>query len=73
MVDKNLCNKTVNVETPYEIWETLEYQKPSKEVTNPYARWYCAVKSPYTYDTYDYGDVYVADIVNRVDTCKRVI
>lgn len=83
MIDKNLCNKTVDVETPYEIWETLDglwewrvmkkYQKPSKELTNPYARWFCAVKSPHTYDTYDYGDVYVAEILNRVDTCKRVI
>lgn len=27
-----------------------------------YARWYCAVKSPFTHGSYEYGDVYVSDI-----------
>tara|TARA_R110000787_G_scaffold141493_1_gene255032 strand:- start:349 stop:594 length:246 start_codon:yes stop_codon:yes gene_type:complete len=71
-VEKNTCGKTVDVAKPYEVWETnngnwqwkvlKKYQKPSKEKNNPYARWLCAVKSPYTHDTYDYGDVYVKEI-----------
>ena len=72
MIDKNLCNKTVDVETPYEIWRTTDhqwewrvlkkYQKPSKEVMNPYARWFCAVKSPHTNGTWEYGDTYVREV-----------
>lgn len=69
---KNLCNKTRPVENPYEIWKNeigswewrvlKKYQKPEKEKENPYARWFCAVKSPYTYESWEYGDVYVNDI-----------
>lgn len=83
MTDKNECNKTVDVESPYEIWQTTDnlwewrvlkkYQKPSKEVTNPYARWMCAVKSPHTYGSWEYGDVYVAEILNRVDTYRSLV
>ena len=82
-LDKNECGKTVDAEIPYEIWKTTDnlwewrvlkkYQKPSKEDINPYARWYCAVKSPHTYDTYDYGDVYVAEIKNRIDTYRSML
>ena len=71
--DINKCGKTRQVDNPYEIWETRggswqwrvlkKYQKPSKEAINPYARWYCAVKSPHTYDTWEYGDTYVKDVI----------
>lgn len=70
MSEKNLCGKTRKVDKPYEIWMRPDWewrvlkkwQSPSKEKTNQYARWFCAVKSPMTYGDYEYGDVYVNDI-----------
>jgi len=69
---KNKCNKTVSVDEPYETyvndmagfeWRVLKkYQNEKNEAKNPYARWYCAVKSPYTYDSWEYGDVYVSEV-----------
>jgi hypothetical protein len=69
----NSCNKTRPVENPYEIWKSPDgtwewrvlkkYQAPELEKKNPYARWYCAVKSPFTYGEWEYGDTYVNDIV----------
>ena len=69
---KNKCNKTVSVDEPYETyvndmacfeWRVLKkYQNEENEAKNPYARWYCAVKSPYTYDSWEYGDVYVSEV-----------
>jgi len=68
--DVNLCAKSRKVNEPYEIyiapgweWRVLKkYQKPSLEKTNPYARWFCAVKGPGTFDSYDMGDTYINDI-----------
>lgn len=58
---KNLCNKTRPLEKPDEIWQTSDgswewrvlkkWQNPENEEKNPYARWFCAVKSPMTYDS----------------------
>jgi len=69
---KNVCGKTRNKQNPYEIWQSADgswewrvlkkYQKPALEKKNPYARWFCAVKSPYTFGTYDLGDVYISEI-----------
>jgi len=69
---KNPCSKTVKVENAYEIWEgggftwhvLKKYQSPEKEAQNPYARWFCACKSPFTYGSYEYGDTYVKDVTN---------
>ena len=71
-MSKNLCGKTVSVDKPYETyknemagfeWRVLKkYQNEENEAKNPYARWYCAVKSPYTYDAWEYGDVYVKEV-----------
>ena len=59
--EKNLMGKTRPVENPYEIWIAdmpdgiwtwrvlKKWQKPSKEIENQYARWFCAVKKPNTY------------------------
>lgn len=69
---KNLCGKTVSVDNPYEIYKGLngfewrvlkKYQMPHMERVNPYARWYCAVKSPATYGSWEYGDVYRKDVI----------
>ena len=67
---KNLRAKTVKVEDAYEVyvlgdweWRVLKhYQSTEKEMENPYARLFCAVKSPMTYGSYEYGDVYWKDI-----------
>ena len=77
---KNKCNKTVSVDEPYEIyvndmagfeWRVLKkYQNEENEAKNPYARWYCAVKSPYTYDSWEYGDVYAQDVVKYGERVK---
>ena len=76
---KNLCGKTRTVENPYEVWENTsgwtwkvlkKYQKPSLEAKNLYARWFCAVSSPYTDGDYDYGDVYIVDIKSNAKRIK---
>ena len=68
---KNPCGKTVKVDNPYEIykgydgweWRVLKkYQMPHMEKANMYARWYCAVRSPFTHGSWEYGDVYVHDV-----------
>ena len=76
---KNECGKTRPVEDPYEIWENphsgfvyrvlKKYQQPDKEADNPYARWFVATKSPFTYGSWELGDGYVRDITfNSVQT-----
>ncbi len=71
---KNLCGKRRDVENPYEVWISHDgtweyrvlkkYQSPEKEAQNPFARWHCAVKSPYTHGSWEYGDTYVKDVKN---------
>jgi len=74
---KNTMNKTRKVENPYEVyrsnllpdweWRVLKkYQNPEDEAKNEYARWFCAVKSPMTYGSWEYGDVYVREILKEV-------
>ena len=58
MTTTNLCAKKVTPETAYEVWQSYDgtwtyfvlkkYQSPEKEAQNPYAQWYCLVKSPTT-------------------------
>jgi hypothetical protein len=70
---KNLQAKTRKVNEPYEVyvneaagfeWRILKhYQSPEKEAANPYARTFCAVKGPGTWDGYDMGDTYIKDYV----------
>lgn len=69
---KNACGKTRKVNDPYEIWINeingwewrvlKKYKNPEAEAKDPYARWFCAVKSPATHGSYDLGDVYVSEI-----------
>ena len=69
---KNNCGKSRDVSNLYEIWRAgdwewrvlKKYQSPDKEKENKYARWLCAVKSPYTFGGYDIGDTYVSDITS---------
>jgi hypothetical protein len=66
---KNLCGKTRKVNEPYEIWvndhagwEWRVLKKWQADDAKPYARWFCAVKSPMTHGSYDMGDTYVTDV-----------
>jgi len=84
MKEKNLCGKTRKIDEPYEVWQgrtgygydgwewrvLKKWQSPSKETTNQYARWFCAVKSPFTFGDFEYGDVYVCDIIDYADRVK---
>jgi len=75
---KNECGKTRKLDNPYEIWVMgdwewrvlKKYQSPEKEQQNPYARWFCAVKSPMTFGSWDYGDTYIKDIVDYARQIK---
>jgi hypothetical protein len=69
---KNTQSKTMSVNSPYEVWQSFDgswtwrilkkWQSPDKEAGNEYARWFCAVKTPMTGNSYDIGDVYVSEI-----------
>ena len=37
-------------------------QNPTQEAKNPLSIWFCGVKSPYTYDRYEFGSVYASEI-----------
>jgi hypothetical protein len=71
MATRNPCGRARKQDNPYEVWEAdgwkwkvlKKYQTPVKERENGYARWLCAVSSPYTQGGVDIGDVYVKDIV----------
>jgi len=77
-------NERIKADKPIEIWETRDgtwkwkvfkkYQKPKNEATNPYARWFCGVSSPFTYGSDELGDVYVREIkMSAVQTYAEVI
>lgn len=65
----NKCLKERKVENPYEVWKTTDgswewkvLKKWQADDDKPFARWFCAVSSPYTAGGFEYGDVYVSDI-----------
>ena len=64
----NPCAKTRPVSEPYEVWQSSDgwtwkvLKKWQIDDNKPYARWFCAVSSPYTDGGYDLGDVYVSDV-----------
>ena len=46
-------------------WKILKtYQKKDNEDKNQYARWFVACKSPMTYDSWEYGDTYINEIMS---------
>lgn len=72
---KNTKAKTRDIASPYETyasngweWRVLKhYQNPANEAKNPYARVFCAVRSPMTwspmtYGKWEYGDTYCREI-----------
>ena len=76
---KNMMSKSRNTEDPYAIFKGIgpfgetevrllkAYQKPSLESKNKYARWFVAVKSDFTYGSYDMGDSYVNEVVRGLE------
>jgi hypothetical protein len=66
---KNECGKMRPKDNPYEVWSNgdwtwkvlKKYQTPEKEASNPYARWFCFVTSPFC-EHGEMGDVYLNDI-----------
>jgi len=69
MAEKNLCLKERKIDNPYEVWKTPDgvwewrvLKKWQADDNKPYARWFCGVKSPFTYGRFELGDVYVKDI-----------
>lgn len=81
-MSKNLCGKTRPISNPYEIWQGIgsyenwtwkvlkKYQTPENEAKNPYARWFCAVSSPFTHGSFDMGDTYIKDITPHAKMIK---
>ena len=79
----NPFGKTRKVDDPYAVyrghngweWRVLKtYQRPDTEQGNVYARWLCAVKSPFTFDSFDMGDTYVSNVLSNgllVDACDE--
>jgi len=73
-MSKNKFGKTVKVDNPYAIYKNdrtnfehrvlKTYQSKDKESKNEYARWYVASRSPYTYGSWEYGDIYVKDVIS---------
>lgn len=64
---KNECLKERKTDNPYEVWRYGDWEwrvlkKWQVDDDKPYARWLCAVKSPFTYGSFEIGDVYVAEI-----------
>jgi hypothetical protein len=74
MASKNTENKVRSVEVPYAIfklgdweWRVLRrYQSRENEAINKHAAWFCAVRSPYTFGEWEYGDTYIKDIPGAV-------
>jgi hypothetical protein len=69
MSNKNMCAKLRTINEPYEVWSTLDGQwewhvlkKWQANDNKSNARWFCAVKSPFTFQSFEYGDVYVSEI-----------
>jgi hypothetical protein len=52
-------------------WEWHVLKKWQIDDNKPYARWFCIVKSPYTFPGYDMGDTYVSDIKNYATLIKE--
>ena len=68
---KNMCGKSRSADDPYEVWTGAngfewrvlkKYQNEENEAKNAHARWFCAVKSNFTYGSFELGDVYVSEI-----------
>jgi len=76
---KNERGKTRKIDNPYAIyrshdgtWEWRVLKAYQTDDRKPFARWHCAVKSPLTFGSYEYGDEY-CEVVMRggIDVTKE--
>lgn len=77
----NPCAKRRTQDEPYEVWRTPDgtwewrvLKKYQMDDAKPGARWFCAVRSPHTFDDWELGDTYVRDVkvrAVRVDAQPR--
>jgi hypothetical protein len=73
MANKNPFGSSTTQDKPYAVykndfgweWRVLKtYQRPDKEPSNKYARWFVAATSPHMHEGgYELGDTYIADIM----------
>ncbi len=75
MATKNLFGKSRSIDKPYAVYRgngpfgntevrvLKTYQTVDKERSNPYARWMVAVKSDFTYGSFDMGDSYIKEAI----------
>lgn len=79
MASQNPCGKTRKIDNPYEVWKAgdwewrvlKKYQSPEKEAQNPYARWFCAVQSPFTMEGWEYGDVSASEVKGSAELVEK--
>jgi hypothetical protein len=75
---KNTMLKTRSVDNPYEVyanehgWEWRVLKKYQADDHKPYARWFCAVRSPYTFGSWDYGDVYAQEVLDNATKLELI-
>jgi len=79
---KNLMGKSKDIEDPYAVWQGFGpfgetevrllkvYQRPELELKNNYARWFVAVKSDFTYGSWELGDTYLKDAIRGLQFIK---
>ena len=75
---RNPFSKAVSQSEPYAVYKNdmagfeykvlKTYQRPDKERSNQYARWFLATKSPYTRSSYELGDGYINQILDDPQT-----
>lgn len=75
---KNTMLKTRTLDNPYEVyvnqlgWEWRVLKKYQADDRKPYARWFCAVRSPYTFGSWDYGDTYAQEVLDNATKLEIV-
>ena len=52
-------------------WRVLKVYAPKAGWGRQYATWFIAAKSPYTADRWEYGDIYIVDILMQHPTCSQ--
>jgi len=71
---KNPFGKSRKQDAPYAIytshmgweWRILKtYKLPDTEVSDIYARWFVAARSPHTYGSFELGDTYRRDVLQH--------
>ena len=85
MASKNLLGRARKMDNPYAIFTghgpfgytelrlLKTYQLPAKEMTNQYARWFVAVKTPMTHGSFDLGDTYIRDALSGLKLVQSTL